>query len=95
MIQIIEPNIVVSVDISTAYYQAFQNAVKYFISLKTPEEIEKINLEITNKNFNDEFTIHYITFLTLCKSFEEKANLMGHVKEISEEEFSKMITQNN
>lgn len=95
MIQIIEPNTVISVDISTSYYQAYQNTIKYFISSKSPEELEKLNLDISNSNFEDEFTIHYITLLTLCKSFEDKAKSLGYVKEVTEEEFSKMITQNN
>jgi hypothetical protein len=82
-VEIIKPEAVIPVDMSTGYYQRIQHMVTFLVQDKSQQELEAAHAQITTGEGTIEWAKHYETLLILCKEFEMQARERGFVEQRS------------
>lgn len=93
LIQVIKPDAIVNIKVSTGYYRRFQEATMQLVSSKTKEELEKALEEIKSGKIETEWVKHYETLLIFCKEFETNAKEEGMTEMISAKELQERLSK--
>lgn len=88
---VIAPEAVISIKMSTGYYKKVQEATAYLAMSKGPEQIKSAHEQIKSQNITDDWVSHYETMLILCKEFEQMAKDGGHIRQVTMEELQSML----
>lgn len=94
VIEVIKPDAIIEIKMSTGYYQNIQMIIKYLIGDKTEIDIKSAHEQITNKNITEDWVKHYETLLVLCKEFESQAKITNQVMNLTKKELEKIIKDN-
>jgi putative transposon-encoded protein len=90
-IEIIEPDAIIPIKISTSFYRRVQMAVMTLVESKSEEELTAAFEQIKSNNITEAWVETYETLLILCKEFETTAVSLGKTKFITKEELETMI----
>lgn len=91
MIDIIKPEALVSISMSSGYYQRIQNALGFMIAGKSADELNEAHQQISLQNINQDWVYHYETLLILAKEFESIARKEGFVVQVTQQEAAEML----
>lgn len=83
---VILPDAIVSIRISTGFYQRLQAALNFITKDKTAEEIQQGYEQIKTRNVKDTWVLHMETLFIFLKDFQVKAKEDGFVKKMTESE---------
>jgi ketol-acid reductoisomerase len=92
LVEIIKPDAVVNIKVSTGYYRRFQEAVMHLVEGKSKEELEKALEEIKSGKIQSDWVRQYETLLIFCKEFETTAKNEGMTEMISTKELQDRIS---
>lgn len=92
-LDIIDPEAVVSINISTGYYQKLQELLKFITVGKTPEEIQAAYAQIRDQKIIDPWAEQLQTLFIILKEFQEEANKAGHVMKMTKDEAEAYIKE--
>lgn len=92
-IELIVPEAVVEIPMSTGYYQKIQHMLTFLLEGKSAEDISKAHEQITNQAITEPWVSHYETLLILCREFEQKAKDNGFTKLVSLTEAQEMLKE--
>lgn len=91
MIDIIKPEALVNVPMSSGYYQRIQNALGFMIAGKSADELNDAHQQISLQDVTEEWVHHYETLLILAKEFEAIARKEGFVVQMTQQEAAEML----
>lgn len=91
MIEIIKPETLVNVPMSSGFYKKIQDALGFIISGKTVDELNDAHQQISTDNVTEEWIRMYETLLVLAKEFEEVARKEGFIIKVTKEEAAEMM----
>lgn len=91
LIEIIKPETLVSVPMSSGYYKKIQGVLGFVVSGKTNEELQSAHQQIATQTIAEEWIFHYETLLILAREFEELARKEGFIMKVTQEEASKIL----
>jgi len=90
---IILPDAIVSVRISTGFYQKLQSVLNAVTKNKTKDEINKAYAQIKAKKITEEWVQQLETMFILLKEFQEEAKKAGFVRSMTEQEVKDYIKE--
>lgn len=90
-IEVIKPETVVKVSMSSGFYKRIQDIMADFLAGKTSEEINSAHEQISSNNITDEWVQHYETLLILAKEFEELARKEGFIVSVTADEAAELF----
>lgn len=93
LIEVIKPEAIVNIKMSTGYYRRVQEATLHIVEGKTKEELEASLEEIKSNKVTSEWVKHYQTLLILCKEFETQAKADNLTEMISTTEFQERLAK--
>lgn len=91
MIDIIKPEALVNIAMSSGYYKRIQNALGFMIAGKSADELNNAHQQISLQDITQEWVHHYETLLILAKEFETIARNEGFVVQVSQSEAAEML----
>ena len=91
MIDIIKPETLVSISMSSGYYRKIQSDLGFLISGKSSEELNNAHKQISSQEITEEWVSHYETLLILAKEFEDIARKEGFIIQVTQEEAAEML----
>lgn len=91
MIEIIKPETLVSIPMSSGFYKKIQDVLGFLIVNKKSEELNNAHNQISEQNIQDEWVFHYETMLILAREFEETARKDGFIVKVTQEEAAEML----
>lgn len=91
MIDIIKPETLVNIAMSSGYYKRIQNALAFMIAGKSADELNEAHQQISLQDITHEWIHHYETLLILAKEFETIAKNEGFVVQVSQAEAAEML----
>jgi hypothetical protein len=92
-VEIIDEKAVVSIKISTSFFQRLQMIYLGLLKDKSNEEIEKFLEKVKNQTIDTEDDFHLETLLILLSEFQKNAKSEGLTREISQEELKKLTEE--
>jgi len=92
-IELIVPEAVVEIPMSTGYYQKIQHLLTFLLDGKSAEDISKAHEQISTQTITEQWVSHYETLLILCREFEQKAKDKGFTKMVSITEAQEMLKE--
>ncbi len=92
-IEIIMPEALVKVEVSTGYYQAIQEMMGFIIKDKTQDQITEAYAKIASKDLSEPWVAHLQTVLIFIKEFQKQAKEKGFVKSMTREEASSYLKE--
>lgn len=92
-LDIIDPEAVVSIKISTGYYQKLQELLKFITVGKSPEEIQAAYAQIKDQKITDPWAEQLQTLFIILKEFQEEAHKAGHVMQMTKSEAEEYIKE--
>jgi len=93
MIDVIKPETLVSISMSSGYYRKIQSALVFFISGKSTEELNSAHQQISSQDITEEWVSHYETLLILAKEFEDVARKEGFIVQVTQEKAAEMLKE--
>lgn len=93
MIDVIKPETLVSISMSSGYYRKIQSALAFLISGKSTEELNSAHQQISSQDITDEWVSHYETLLILAKEFEDVARKEGFIVQVTQEKAAEMLKE--
>ncbi len=93
-VELIVPEAVVDIPMSTGYYQKIQQLLTFLLEGKSTEEILKAHEQISAQNVTEPWVNHYETLLILCREFEQKAKDKGFTKMVTMTEAQELFGEN-
>ena len=90
-LDIISPDAIVSIKISTGFYNKLQEVVQYLTKGKSVKDMNEIYSQIKSQNITDDYVDSLQTMFILLKEFQTQANNEGHVSQMTKEEAETMI----
>lgn len=91
MMEIIKPETLVSIPMSSGYYKKIQEALGFLVNGKSADELNEAHRQINEQVITEEWVIHYETLLMLAKEFEELARKEGFIVKVTQEEAAEML----
>ncbi|NBW33893.1 MAG: hypothetical protein EBR30_02440 [Cytophagia bacterium] len=91
VIDIIKPETLVNIAMSSGYYKRIQNALAFMIAGKSADELNEAHQQISLQDITHEWIHHYETLLILAKEFETIARNEGFVVQVSQSEAAEML----
>lgn len=71
-VEVIQPDKIVNIQVSGAFYARIHQLMYYFASKKSPEEFAKLLSEMSSREPLDNDEYHLLTTLCLLKEIEDK-----------------------
>lgn len=93
MIDVIKPETIVSISMSSGYYRKIQSALVFLISGKSTEDLNSAHQQISSQDITDEWVSHYETLLILAKEFEDVARKEGFIVQVTQEKAAEMLKE--
>ncbi len=93
MIDVIKPETIVSISMSSGYYKKIQSALVFLISGKSTEDLNSAHQQISSQDITDEWVSHYETLLILAKEFENVARKEGFIVQVTQEKAAEMLKE--
>jgi hypothetical protein len=91
LIEVIKPETLVSIPMSSGYYKKIQAALGAMINGKTNEELQSAHQQIATQTIAEEWITHYETLLILAREFEETARKEGFITKVTKEEAAELL----
>ncbi len=85
-IEIIVPEAVISLNISTGYYQKMQSMLQRILNEKSVEVMEDAYNQIKNQDIKETWISDLETILIFVTDFQKEAKAKGFVKSMTKEE---------
>ena len=89
-IEVIDEKAIVSINMSTTFFQRLQMIYLSMIKDKTPEELGKFLEQVKLQTIDNEQDFHVETLLIILSEFQKNAKTEGFTKLVSPEELKKL-----
>jgi hypothetical protein len=89
--KVIDPEAILSLEMSTPFYIRLKQALIYFLKDKTKEDIQLGNEQIKENKVTDEWVIHLETMYVLLAEFDKQAVKANKIIEKTQEEMENDI----
>lgn len=90
-IEVIKPETIVNVPMSSGFYKRIQDALAHFVTGKSVEEINNAHQQISDNKITDDWVMHYETLLILAKEFEGLARDNGFIVSVTADEAAELF----
>jgi hypothetical protein len=92
-VEIIDEKAVVSIKVSTSFFQRLQMIYLGMLKDKSNEEIEKFLEKVKNQTIDTEEDYHLETLLIILSEFQKNAKAEGFTRVVSQEELKKLTEE--
>jgi hypothetical protein len=89
--EVIDPNAVVDIKVSTTYYGRVQMLFTNIIASKTQDEIAQAYGQIQNKKIEDAWVQDLETVMILITEFQKRAKEQDKVLKLTKQEFDELL----
>jgi len=89
--EVILPDAVVSIKVSTGFYQRLNNIVTFLVEGKSQTEIESSHAQIKAKDIKEPWIHHMQTLYIFLREFQKEAKAAGFVKNLTQEEMKEAL----
>jgi len=93
-VELIVPEAVVGIQMSTGYYHKIQHMLGFLLEGKTTEQLTSAHDQISRQAITEPWVTHYETLLILCREFEQRAKDQGFTKMVGLEEARELLNEN-
>lgn len=94
-IEVIDNDAVLPIQVSTGFYNRLQSLYFNFVEKLKPEDLKKIEEQLTNKKIEDAFVFDVETLIILLREFQKVAKEEGKIKMMTKEEYLAEDLKNN
>ena len=92
-LEIIDPDAIVDIKISTGFYNKLQEVLQYLSSGKSAAEMNAVYAQIKEQKITDSYADVMQTLFILLKEFQVQANNGGFVREMTKAEAEAMLKE--
>ena len=92
-LEIIDPDAIVDIKISTGFYNKLQEVLQYLSSGKSAIEMNAVYAQIKEQKITDPYADVMQTLFILLKEFQVQANNAGYVRKMTKEEAEAMLKE--
>lgn len=93
LIEIIKPETIVNIQMSSGFYKKIQDVLATLLHGKSGEELSAAHKQISEQNITEAWIEQYETLLILAKEFEYQARKEGFVVKVTKEKAAEILQQ--